>query len=151
MDVALMPEDELAVITAQIAGMTVERKMRLYLRLRDGKAAITKHLKAVEDQYDGLMETLENQMLADADKAQVTGFTVADVGTSYTAEVDKFSIADDAAFFKFILEQGDLGYLERRPSSTYIKEFMTNNDGQLPPGLNKFSERTMRVRKAGAK
>lgn len=151
MEIDLMPVDELEAIKAKAAGMPVDKKMRLYLRLRDGKQAITKHLERVESQYKDLMETLENQMLADADKAQVTGFTVADVGTSYTATVDKYSIADDAAFLKFILEQGDVGYLERRVSSTYVKEYMEQNNGALPPGLNKFSERVMRIRKAGAK
>lgn len=151
MEIDLMPVDELEAIKAKAAGMPVDKKMRLYLRLRDGKAAITKHLKAVEVQFDSLMTVLENQMLADADKAQVTGFKVQGVGTSYTAEVDKFSIADDAAFFKFVMQQADLGYLERRVSSTYVKEYMDQHGGQLPPGLNKFSERAMRIRKDGAK
>lgn len=148
MNIDLMPDDQLAAMKATVGEMPVEKKMRLYLRLRDGKQAITKHLEKVEAQYKDLMSVLENQMLADADKNKVTGFTVAGIGTSYTATIDKFSIADDAAFTKFIMEQADVGYLERRVSSTYVKEYMDAHDGKLPPGLNKFSERAMRIRKA---
>lgn len=151
MEIALMQDDELEAVMAKAGSMTVEKKMRLYLRLREGKAAISKHLKAVEAQYDSLMSVIENQMLAEADRNKVTGFTVADVGTSYTATIDKYSIADDATFFKFILEQQDCGFLERRVSPTYVKEYMDTNNGMLPPGINKFSERAMRIRKAGAK
>lgn len=151
MDIELMPAAELEAIIAKAGGMSSDKKMKLYLRLRDGKAAITKHLDAVEAQYKQLMTALENQMLAEADRLGVTGFAVEGVGTSYTAQVDKFSIADDAAFLGFVMEQGDIGFLERRISSTYVKEYMDNNAGALPPGVNKFSERVMRIRKAGAK
>lgn len=150
MDVALMAQDELDALVAKAATMPVDKKMKMYIRLREGKSALVKHLDAVKAQYDDLMDALENQMLAEADRNKVTGFTVEGVGTSYTATVDKFSIADDAAFLKFVLESGDISALERRVSSTFVKEFMTNNDGAIPPGLNKFSERVMRIRKAGS-
>jgi len=151
MDVALMPAEEVEALLEKTQGMTVEQKMKLYLRLREGKGKITKHLEAVESQFKQVMEHLENLMLADADANKVTGFTIANVGTSYTSTVDKFSIANDATFFDFMLQEKDIGFLERRVSSTYIKEYMENHEGMLPPGINKFSERTMRVRKAGAK
>lgn len=153
MDIKLMPEEELNRLLAKIATMTVEQQMALYLKLRMGKSAIKKHLDAVDGQYKLVMETIENHMLATADKQTVSGFTVKGVGTSYTAEEMKVSIADDNAFLPFVISQGvdGLGFFERRVSTNFLKEHMKLHGGTPPPGLNIFRERVMRIRKAGDK
>jgi hypothetical protein len=150
MDIKLMDPEKFKQILAKIPSLTVEQKMSTYLKLRVAKSMCKKHMEAVDAEYKLMMETIENHMLADADKATVTGFTIAGVGTSYTAETKKISIADDAAFDLFVLEQKDLTFFERRVGvkrvDAYIKEYKVN-----PPGLNIFRERVMRVRKAGEK
>lgn len=143
-----MDPEELKKFLAKIPSLPVDKKMALYLRLRKAKSVCKKHMDAVDAEYKLVMETIENHMLADADKAHVTGFTIAGVGTSYTAETKKISIADDTTFDLFVLEQKDLNFFERRVGSkrvdAYIKEHKVP-----PPGLNIFRERVMRVRKAG--
>jgi hypothetical protein len=151
MDIKLMPEAELTQLLAQIATKDVDAQVRLYLKLRQGKGAIKKHLDAVENQYKLVMETIENHLLAKADKAKVTGFTVNGVATTYTAETRKVSIADDEAFFNFVLDKKDLSFFERRVAVTHLEEYLKENGGVNPPGLNVFRERVMRVRKAGEK
>lgn len=153
MDIKLMPEEELKKLLAHVATLGVEDQMKLYLKLRTGKAAIKRHLDAVEGQYKLVMETIENHMLATADKQTVTGFKVDGVGTSYVAEEQKISIADDGAFFPYVISKGvdGLGFFERRVSSNFLKEHMKLNGGTPPPGLNIFRERVMRIRKAGEK
>lgn len=153
MDIKLMPEEELRAFLQKIGTLDVEAQVKLYLKLRAGKSAIKKHLDAVEGQYKLAMETIENHLLAQADKAKVTGFTVNGIGTTYTAEEQKISIADDNVFLPFVAAQGvdGLGFFERRVSSTHVKEYMKLHDGVPPPGLNIFRERVMRVRKAGEK
>lgn len=153
MDIKLMPEEELQQLLAKIATLDVEKRVKLYLTLRGGKSAIKKHMDAVEAQYKLAMETIENHLLADADKAKVTGFKIEGVGTTYTAEEMKVSIADDNAFLPFVISQGveGLGFFERRVSTTHLNEYMKLNGGAVPPGLNLFRERVMRVRKASEK
>lgn len=57
-------------------------------------------------------------------------------------------IADENAFFNFVLEQGDLDFFERRIKATHIKEWSVANEGKVPPGLNIFRELTMKVRRS---
>lgn len=153
MDIKLMPEEELTKLLAKVGTLSVEEKVKLYLKLRQGKSAIKKHLDAVEGQYKLVMETIENHLLAAADKQDVTGFQIKGVGTTYTAEEMKVSIADDNAFLPFVISQGvdGLGFFERRVSTNFLKEHMKLHNGAAPPGLNIFRERVMRIRKAGEK
>jgi hypothetical protein len=151
MDIKLMAQEELDALLVKMKGMTVEQQVKMYLRLRTGKSAIKKHLDVVESQYKTAMETLENLMLQAADKLEVGGFTIPGVGTTYTAEEKKISIADDNAFFGYVLSQSDLDFFERRVSVTHVNEHMKLNGGVAPPGLNIFRERVMRVRKATEK
>jgi hypothetical protein len=151
MDIKLMPQEQLAALLKKVATLNVDEKIALYLKLRQGKSAITKHLDAVEAQYKEVMVAIENHLLAAADKLDVSGFTVKGVATTYTAETKKISIADDTAFFNHVLTTKDLDFFERRVSSLHVDEVMKLNGGVPPPGLNIFRERVMRVRKAGEK
>lgn len=151
MNIELMKEEELTALLLMCKTLPVDKQMKLYLKLRNGKSAITRHLEAVSDQYKLVMETIENHMLAQAQAQNVTGFNVANVGTSYTAETKKITIADDNAFFKFVLDSGDLDFLERRVAVTRVDAYMKENPGTVVPGLNIFREKVMRVRKANEK
>lgn len=133
-----------------IPSMPVEKRVKLFIKTRAAKSAAAKEFKDQEAQFNEIMEACENSMLADADKQGITGFTTP-FGTTYTAEVAKYSIADDSAFYTFVKDAGDLDFLERRVSSTHVAQWMEQNGGVLPPGLNVFRERVMRVRKAGEK
>lgn len=151
MEIRLMGEAQFAAFLQSLNGKTVEEQVKLYIKLREGKSGITKFLGEVEAQYKEAMATLENHLLAAADAQNVTGFTVKGVGTTYTAETKKITIADDNAFFGHVLAAQDLDFFERRVSSTHVDEVMKLNGGVPPPGLNIFRERVMRVRKASEK
>lgn len=144
-----MDADALKQFLTTVPALSVEKKVKLYLKLRAAKSAETKAYDASQAQFKLIMETIENFMLADADKAGVTGFKT-DFGTTYTAESKKISIADDDAFRSFVLAQQDLDFFERRVSSTRVDAYIEEHKAN-PPGLNIFRERVMRVRKAGEK
>lgn len=145
-----MQPEQLTQFLSSIPAMNAEKKVKLYLKLREHKAAANKAHEEAEAEVKLIMQTIENHMLADADKAGVTGFTTP-YGTTYTAETKKISIADDSAFFAHVLEQKDLDFFERRVSSTHVDAVMKENGGTAPPGLNIFRERVMRIRKASEK
>jgi aspartate ammonia-lyase len=135
---------------ALVPTLPVDKMVKLFVKVREAKAKATKAAGVIEANYKAVMEACENHMLAAADKAGVEGFRT-EFGTTYTAETSKVSIADDQAFFAFVKEKGDLDFFERRVSSTHVANYAAANEGALPPGLNVFRERVMRVRKAGEK
>jgi hypothetical protein len=156
-DIEIEAEEEaqLAAFLAMIPTLSVEKKVKLFTRTRSAKSVAKKVFDTQEEKFNKIMQACENSMLAEAKKQGVTGFKTAH-GTTYIAETAKISIADDAAFFGFVLERGDLDFFERRVSSTHVEEYIatlkgTPSEGHPPPGLNIFRESVMRVRKASEK
>lgn len=145
-----MEPEALAAFIAQIKDLPVDKMVKLFVKTREAKSLATKAHDALDTEYKSIMEACENHMLAKADAAGVTGFTTP-YGTTYSAETKKISIANDEAFFEFVLAQKELGFFERRVSSTMVDNYMKDNDGTAPPGLTIFREKTMRVRKAADK
>lgn len=135
---------------AMIPSLSRDKLVKLYVKTRTAKSAAKAAFDEQEAQFKAIMETCENVMLASCDATGDTGFTTP-YGTTYQGEVVKVSIGDDAAFFAFVKAQDDLDFLERRVSSTHVQNYMKLHNGTVPPGLNLFRERVMRVRKAAEK
>jgi hypothetical protein len=148
-----MEQEALDQFIASVALMPVEKKMKLYVKIREAKAAATKAYDQEQAQFKKIMETCENLMLGDADKQGVTGFKT-EVGTSFIQEEVKIGIADHSAFTSFLdslpPEVDRYGFFEARVSSNRVKDYIKATGAQ-PPGLNVFRERVMRIRKASDK
>lgn len=149
-----MDDTQLTEFLNSIATMTVEKKVKLFIKTREAKAEATRQHDALDAQYKKIMETCEMLLLAEADKQGVSGFRT-DWGTTYAGEVMKISIADDTAFEQFLdnLPSGEnrYGFFERRVSSRQVQDYMKAHSETPPPGLNIFRERTMRIRKSADK
>lgn len=149
-----MPKEELDAFCRTIGEMPVEKQVKLFIKMREVKAAGTRAYDAEQAQFKQIMETCENFMLSQADKLGTTGFKT-DLGTTFVAETAKITIADHVAFSAFLdalpLDADRYGFFEQRVSSRRIEDYVKANDGVPPPGLNVFRERVMRVRKANEK
>ena len=130
-----------------IPTMPVEKLVKLFVKTREAKAAATREYEAKKAEFERIMEACENQMLAEADRCKVEGFKTP-FGTTYTATDVKISIADHEAFQKFVKEQDDLEFFQARVAVARVQDYMEKNSESIPPGLNVFRERKMRVRKA---
>jgi hypothetical protein len=148
-----MSKEELDAFITTLPGLTTEKKMKLFVRLRETKSAHTSAYNEEQAQFKLIMETCENLLLGDADRQNVTGFKT-DAGTSYIQEEVKVGIADSAVFTSFLdalpPDADRYGFFEARVSSNRVKEYIKLH-GTPPPGLNIFRERVMRVRKAADK
>lgn len=139
--------DSLTSLAASCGEVPIDKRVARFVKLRDLRADSNKRNDAVDQAYKQTMETIEKSLIADAHRQGVTGFKT-DAGTTYLEEKTMASIADENAFFNFVLEQGDLDFFERRIKATHIKEWSAANEGQVPPGLNIFRELTMKVRRS---
>lgn len=125
--------------------LPTQKLVDMYIKIRTAKARASAEAKKTDGEFKSQMEMIENELLARADAEGVNGFKV-NGATTFKEEHLKVSIADDSAFFAFVIEQKDLDFFERRVSSTHVKDYMKISDGVPPPGLNLFREFGMTVR-----
>lgn len=139
--------DGVQAIAVGCPGQSVDRRVEKYIQLRDARAANTKAYEAVDKAFKECLTSIEASLLADTHAQGVKGFKT-EKGTVYTEERMQASIADEAVFFDFVRESGDLDFFERRLKVGHLKEWAEDHDGQIPPGLNIFRELGVKVRRA---
>lgn len=130
--------------------MSIETLVKIYVKIRDAKSAAKKEFDKAEEAFNTKLATVATELKARAQAQGVEGFKT-EFGTVYMSETMKVSCADWSAFGTFLTGKDPLEYLEKRVSSTAVKEYMKANEGQLPPGISIFKELEARVRKAGEK
>lgn len=70
-------------------------------------------------------------------------------GTCYTTHRTTASLADPAAFMKYVIDHNQFDLLNRTANPTAVKAFVQRNQA-LPPGCNLNTIETVGVRRAGS-
>jgi hypothetical protein len=135
---------------AKVKMMPVNEQVRFYVAIRERKAALTKAYKEEHSEFDQLMDCAAGHLLAHTIQQKITGFK-SEFGTVYTTEEVKLSIADPVLFNDFVIAEGDISFLQARPSQQAVADYMKANDNKVPLGLSIFRENVARVRKPGEK
>ena len=108
-------------------------------------------------EYDTKIETLKASLdqLKFAMKDQMKALGVKSVNTAFgtLSMVNKirYSTQDWDSFKKFMIENDALDLLEKRIAQTNMAQFLEENPGVVPPGLNAFSDFEIRVTKPTGK
>lgn len=126
-----------------------ERMARVYRRIRDKrsemKAAFDEQDKALKEQ----MEVIENTFMHEMDELGQTTIKT-DEGTIFIKENLKANFADWAAALTWMKEHDDFGLLTQRPAINAVREHI-NEEGEPPPGVNIFRDRSVQIRKPSKK
>jgi hypothetical protein len=124
----------------------MDRLVRVYRRIRDEMSALTQkydnEIEVLRAQLDEVSSAMKDQMRASGSTSTRTpyGTVVLQVKTRYAA-------TDWDGFKEFIFEHHALDLLEKRIAQGNMKQFLEENPGVMPPGLNSFSEFEISVRK----
>lgn len=128
----------------------LDKLAKVYRKMRDQISELTK-------EYDTQVELLKAQQdeIKNAMKEQMQALGVTSVrtdqGTVVLSVKTRYSTADWDSFKKFVLEHDALDLFEKRIAQLNMKQFLDENPGIVPPGLNSNSEYDVSVRKPSAK
>ena len=120
----------------------------------DKLVAIHSRIKAKQEQLDKELAELEEQRtevrLAIKDQMKVLGLTSVQTsyGTVSLTKKTRYHTQDWDSFKHFVLEHQVVDLLEKRIAQTNMAQFLEENPGVLPPGLNSTTEFDIRVTKA---
>jgi hypothetical protein len=117
----------------------LDKLAKVYRKIRDRIGKLTQ-------EYETEVETLKEQQ---QDILVSTGQKSANTaeGTIILGQKTRYFTNDWDAFKTFVLEHEVLDLFEKRISQGNMKQFLEENPGVVPPGLNSDSELTITVRK----
>ena len=124
----------------------LDKLAKIYRKLRGKISELTQ-------EYDTQVEVLKSQQdeIKNAMKDQMKALGVTSVrtleGTVVLSVKTRYSTQDWDEFKKFVLEHEALELLEKRIAQTNMAQFLEENPGIMPPGLNSSSEYDISVRK----
>ena len=128
------------------APIPLDKLAKIYRKVRGKIAELTQ-------EYDTQVEILKGQQdeIKNAMKDQMKALGVTSVrtpeGTVVLSVKTRYSTQDWDEFKKFVLANEALELLEKRIAQTNMAQFLEENPGSMPPGLNSSSEYDISVRK----
>ena len=127
--------------------ITADEVVAAYVKLRDKRSELK---KLWEEQDAGLknnQEKLEQWLLKNLEKLGADSIKTG-AGTAYKQLKLRASPADFDLAFRWAAEHGTPDLFQKRVSDTFVKQYMEDNGGELPAGINIFSEMVVGVRRS---
>lgn len=127
-------------------GVTMDRLAKVYIKIRDARSKLTREFEEAEEKLKAQQAEIANAM---KDKMQSLGVKSAGTafGTVSLRVKTRYYAQDWDAMYRFI-HDNDAGFLlEKRIAQSNMSEFLEQNPGVVPPGLNTMSETEVSVTK----
>lgn len=128
--------------------MKMDDLVKTYIQVREKKSQLKAAYDADKAQFDTLQDKIEALLLAKFGEMGIDSIRT-EHGTASTARQTSTSIADWDTYRTFLDAQDDpYMFIERRPNKTAIEQYKSENDDQIPPGLNWSETRTVNFRRS---
>jgi hypothetical protein len=128
----------------------LDKLAKVYRKMRDQISELTKEYDTQVEILKAQQEEIKNAMKEQMQALGVTSVRT-DQGTVVLSVKTRYSTADWDSFKKFVMEHDALDLFEKRIAQLNMKQFLEENPGVVPPGLNSNSEYDVSVRKPSAK
>ena len=124
----------------------LDKLAKIYRRIRTKIQELTTEyeteVEALKTQQQEISNAMKDHMMAAGVKSVCT-----DEGTIMLGHKTRYTTNDWDSFKKFVLEHEVLDLFEKRIAQSNMAQFLEENPGVVPPGLNSDSEYTITVRK----
>lgn len=126
--------------------MNINEVVSMYIALRDEKAALKADYEALVAPVQTRMDNIEAVLLAKLDEAGAESIKCAE-GTCYISTRTSASVGDRDAFMSHVVDENDWPLLEVRASKSAVEQYVSQHNGELPPGINWSAERVVNFRR----
>jgi hypothetical protein len=125
----------------------MDRLAKIYIKIRTAAQELTKkyeaEVAALNEQKQVIANAMKDQMQASGVTSMKTPF-----GTAILGKKTRYWTQDWEEFEKFCLQQNTIAFLEKRIAQSNMSQFLEENPGVVPPGLNAETEFVVSVRKS---
>lgn len=127
--------------------MDATKLVSVYIKMRDAKDSITREYEAKLNEVKEQMELIEQALLEICKETGQDGGKTA-YGTFSRTVKTRYWTNDWGSMYRFIKENDAIQLLEQRVHQGNMKQFLSENPGLLPEGLNTDSKYSITVRRA---
>ena len=124
----------------------MDKLAKAYLKIRNAKSELTQkyedEMATLDEQENQLEAAMKDQMLAMGTKSMRT-----DAGTVMLGTKTRYTTQDWGSFKEFVIKNDAVDLLERRIAQRNMAQFLEENPGKVPPGLNADTQYQISVRK----
>lgn len=133
-------------MTTETNTPSVEKLTRVYIKIRDAKAALASKYKDEDEALTEQLDAVKRELLSYCADNGIESMRTA-AGIFYRTTKTRYWTSDWESMHKFILEQKVPELFEKRLSQAAVKQFLEENPEAVPPGLNSDVEYVITVRK----
>jgi hypothetical protein len=124
----------------------LDRLAKIYRKIRAEIAELTQEYDTKVEALKAQQDEIKNAMKDMMKTMGVTSVRTAQ-GTVVLSVKTRYNTQDWDSFKKFVIEHDAVDLLEKRIAQTNMSQFLEENPGLVPPGLNSTSEYDISVRK----
>jgi ribosomal protein L4 len=124
----------------------LDRLAKIYRKIRSEIATLTQEYDTKVEALKAQQEELKNAMKDMMKTMGVTSVRTAQ-GTVVLSVKTRYNTQDWDSFKKFVVEHDAVDLLEKRIAQTNMSQFLEENPGLVPPGLNSHAEFEISVRR----
>jgi ribosomal protein L4 len=124
----------------------LDRLAKIYRKIRSEIATLTQDYDTKVEALKAQQEELKNAMKDMMKTMGVTSVRTAQ-GTVVLSVKTRYNTQDWDSFKKFVVEHDAVDLLEKRIAQNNMSQFLEENPGLVPPGLNSHAEYDISVRK----
>jgi hypothetical protein len=122
--------------------ITADRLVKIYIKIRDKRAELTKEADALEEQQNIIQAKLLEICKDTGAESLRTEF-----GTVTRRVSKRYWTSDWDSFYKFMKEHDAMQLLQQRVSNGNMEQFLEENPDIHPPGLNVDASFAVTVRR----
>ena len=127
----------------EVEVIPLDKLVAIHAKIKAKQAKLDKELAELEEQREEIRLAIKDQM-----KALGLTSVKTSSGTVSLMKSTRYNTQDWDSFKAFVLEHQVVDLLEKRIAQTNMAQFLEENPGVLPPGLNSVTEFDIRVTKA---
>lgn len=124
----------------------MDKLAKIYQKIRTRLQALTTEYETQAEMLKSQQQEVANEMKNRMQKLGMASVRTTE-GTIVLGQKTRFFTSDWDSFKQFVLEHEVLDLFEKRIAQGNMKQFLEENPGVVPPGLNSDSEVTITVRK----
>ena len=118
-----------------------------YIKMRDKRAELLKEYEAEDAKIGEQMQMVEDELRNLFDEVGLESIRTT-YGTVYRSVKTQYQVNDWDSMYKFVMEHNVPQLLQRRVSTTNMKQFLDENPNLMPMGMNIDNRYTVTVRRS---